>query len=76
MIREDFIQEKRKPIPTPDPGAYDKHLLPIGSGLNNVTMGRPYEFKAKEGPAPGQYDADLADSVTKPKGRFAHITNE
>lgn len=25
----------------------------FGEGLNKVDMGRPYEFKAKEGPGPG-----------------------
>lgn len=43
IIREDIIQQKRKPEPTPDPGAYDAHLTPFGSGLKRTAdMGSKY----------------------------------
>jgi len=50
-----------------DPGAYTKDIITMGKGLNNVTMGSKYEFKADKNPAPGQYDADKAIEATKPK---------
>lgn len=49
-------------------------MKPFGSELNSVNFGRPYEFKPKEGPGPGEFEVD--SSLTKSKVRIAHITNE
>lgn len=39
-------------------GQYDSHLKQFGSDLNSVNFGRPYEFKPKEGPGPGEFEVD------------------
>ena len=76
-IKEDVMPYRRPKDVSPDPGQYDAHLTAFGADINTkVTMGNKYKFVPKEGPAPGQYDADRANSVTKAKSRVAAITNE
>jgi hypothetical protein len=53
IIKEEVSPQRRPPEVLPDPGTYDGHLTPFGSGLKNVTMGDKYKFVPKEGPAPG-----------------------
>jgi hypothetical protein len=48
-----------------DPGKYDGHLSPFGSGLKKIDMGSKYKFVPKEGPAPGQYS--VSTSLIKPR---------
>jgi hypothetical protein len=65
VIKEDFIKEKRRPEPSPEPGRYDSHLTAFGSDLKNINMGSKYKFVPKEGPPPGSYE-NSSDAV-KPK---------
>jgi len=49
-------------------------LKPFGSDLKNIDFGRKYEFKPKEGPGVGQYDAFTVNSIeiVKPRSKY-HI---
>jgi len=62
----------------PEPGSYaPADINTFGKNIKgNVTMGSKYQFKPAHGPAPGQYDADKAVAVTKPKTRGATIREE
>ena len=77
IIREDFIQNKRKQEPSPDPGQYDNHLTPFASDTKpNVTMGSKYEFKADRNPPPGLYDPDASKELTSSRVRSALIREQ
>jgi hypothetical protein len=74
VIREDFIKEKRKPVPSPDPGQYDAHLKPFGSDVKgNLGMGRKYVFKPDSNPPVGAYDPDTARELVSSKSQSALI---
>jgi len=76
-IKEPSNLYRRPAENQPDPGSYaPKDLNMMGKGMKNVTMGSKYEFKPNKGPAPGQYDADKAIAVTKPKTRGAVIRED
>jgi hypothetical protein len=61
VIHEDFIKEKRKQVPSPDPGQYDRHLTPFGADVKgNPGMGSKYVFKPDSNPPVGAYDTDKA----------------
>ena len=50
----------------PEPGTYDGHLKPFAADIKtNITFGEKYKFKPDSNPAPGQYNADRAESLTK-----------
>jgi hypothetical protein len=77
LIREDFIKQKRKPVPTPDPGQYDNHLIPFAADIkNSMTFGRPYEFVPNSNPPPGLYEPDLARELVSSRMRSAFIRKE
>jgi hypothetical protein len=58
------------------PGAHHENK-PFGSDLNTkVNFGSKYKFVPKEGPAPGQYNADKGLKLTKPKNYQAFISVE
>jgi hypothetical protein len=59
------------------PGAHDGHLKPFGSELKGRDfMGSKYEFKPKEGPAPGKYNTEKAMNYIKPHNREVIIVGE
>lgn len=54
VIKEETSPYRRPADKSPEPGQYDNHLTPFGSGLtSNANMGSKYKFVPKEGPAPG-----------------------
>lgn len=57
------------------PGA-NFEAKPFGSDIKaKVNFGSKYKFVPKEGPAPGQYDADKGIKLTKPKEYEAFISD-
>lgn len=68
--REAYIApEERRERPEelgPEPGTYDGHLKPFAADIKtNITFGEKYKFKPDSNPAPGQYNADRAVSLTQ-----------
>ena len=59
LIREEVSPYRRPAEKVPEPGSYDKHLIPFGKGkMQNITMGAKYEFKPDRNPPVGGYDLD------------------
>ena len=73
----DFMEGSKKMESANDPGKYDGHLKGFGEDVTlNITMGSKYKFVPKEGPPPGLYNPEEADSHTKPKIREVLIEPE
>jgi len=70
------VSPDRRPAEvTPEPGSYDGHLKPFGSGINSTAdMGSKYKFVPKEGPPPGLYDPN--SSANKPRVQSAVIRED
>ena len=65
LIREEVSPYRRPAEKTPEPGSYDKHLIPFGKGkMSNITMGSKYEFKPDRNPPVGGYDIDSGLNVS------------
>ena len=71
------MKEKRKPEPLPEPGQYDAHLKPFGSGLSHsATMGSKYIFKPDSNPPVGAYNIDSAKELVSSRSKAALIKEE
>mmetsp|Transcript_1434 Transcript_1434/g.1935 ORF Transcript_1434/g.1935 Transcript_1434/m.1935 type:complete len:294 (+) Transcript_1434:192-1073(+) len=60
VIREPTYLRVKPSESNPDPGQYDAHLTPFGSGLkSNVDIGKSakYQFKPNSNPPPGLYES-------------------
>ena len=66
LIKQPTSPYRRPKESNPDPGKYDSHLKPFGSGLSkSVNMGSKYEFKPDSNPPVGGYDIDRGLKVTQ-----------
>ena len=69
-------QERLNEVANLAPGAYYDNK-PFGSDIKQkINFGSKYKFVPKEGPPPGLYNPDAADSQTKPKIREVLIEPE
>lgn len=77
MIREDTSPYRRPKEQTPEPGSYDGHLRPFGSGLaRNASMGSKYVFKPDSNPPVGAYELDESFTKSQRTTRVAVIKEE
>ena len=77
VIKKDTSPYRRPKERNPDPGQYDSHLKPFGSGLNkSANMGSKYQFKPDSNPPPGAYDIDSGLNVTQFKNKSVIIQKE
>ena len=74
-IKEETHPFRRPADHVPEPGTYSGHIKPLGADLKTTaTMGSKYDWKPKDGPAPGEYETG-ADAI-KPTIPAAHIKEE
>lgn len=60
----------------PSPQVYDGHHKMFGADVNGFTIGLKDKWKAKDGPGPGEYDPDRADSQTRQRSPAARIDQD
>lgn len=63
MIKQPTSPYRRPPEKTPEPGQYDKHLIPFGADTKRFTIGQKQPDVYDRNPGVGQYNPDL--SMTK-----------
>lgn len=76
FIRENIVQQKRKPDRSPEPGSYEAKSCFGSEAKPNVYNCSKYVTKFNDNPPVGAYDVDKATEIVKSRPRSALIRED